>query len=684
MNVENVTADPVRTENSVKSRLIFFAILIVIISAAIVRSSITTQLDSFTIDEAYHIGAGVAYVETGDFRLNPEHPPLVKLWVGAFVSGFGYELSQYRQLVDKADERRFVENDVYLNNDPDVIQSRARIAMFALNALLLVLLAVALRRVFGHIVALAAISFLAIDPTVAAHLPVVMTDLPVALLSGSAVLFAIAAFRSWRIADLLVAALTLGMALSSKHSAVITMAAIAVIGILLAVFFAKNAGPAMRLRRVGYVGLVLIGAMVVLWSFYLFRFSESPLTSDEQFNRSLTEKISDVHSPSYRLGLNIMAAGHLFPRAYTWGMADTIRAGAEGRARSVYAFGRRYTEDPLYIFPGIIAAKLPIGLLILSLIGVGILILRKVPREFYVPILAVLTFAAIFLIVLTTGSSYGGIRHALPLVPVFAVLGALAIYTAVESRSYFLGGVVSIALLAALVSAVPVMRPWEYYNEIAGGPSNAYRYFSDEGIDAELRVKDLVKYYNENLRASGEVPYLMYPVHQPEREMRDLDWVGKDMVRDEERLSNETVTGTIIMGARRIARLEAFKNVEPIARFGNLFVFRGTFQFPEIRNASLTQRARRKIYTADPDIEGAIKLLVLAVEVNPRQFSNAIELGNQYLKLGNREEAVKAYELAKEHAPPQGETSGLIIKQLERLVAEPLEQISPLRNPQIE
>ena len=684
MNVENVTTDPVRTANSLKRHLTFFSILIAIIAAAIIRSSITTQLDSFTIDEAYHIGAGVAYVETGDFRLNPEHPPLVKLWVGAFVSGFGFELSQYRQLVDKADERRFVENDVYLNNDPDVIQSRARIAMFALNALLLVLLAVALRRVFGPIVALAAISFLAIDPTVAAHLPVVMTDLPVALLSGSAVLFAIAAFRSWRITDLLVAALTLGMALSSKHSAVITMAAIAAIGILLAVFFAKNAGPAMRLRRVGFVGLVLIGAMVVLWSFYLFRFSESPLTPDEQFNRSLAEKIGDVNSPSYRMGLNIMAAGHLFPRAYTWGMADTIRAGAEGRARTTYAFGRRYTDDPFYIFPGIIAAKLPIGLLMLSLIGVGILILRKVPREFYVPTLAMLTFGTIFLFVLSSGSSYGGIRHALPLLPIFSLLAALAIYKAVESKSYVLSGMVSGALLAALVSAVPVMRPWEYYNEMAGGPSNAYKYFADEGIDVELRVKDLVKYYNENLRESGEVPYLMYPVHQPERERRDLDWVGKDLDRDENRLNNETVTGTIFMGARRIARLEAFKNVEPIARFGNLFVYRGTFKFPEIRNASLTQRARRKIYTADPDIEGAIKLLVLAVEVNPRQFSNAIELGNQYLKLGNREEAVKAYELAREHAPPQGETSGLIVKQLERLVAEPLEQISPLRNPQIE
>ena len=83
---------------------------------------------------------------------------------------------------------KFVETDVYLNNDPDVMQSRSRTAMFALNGLLLFLFAMAARRVFGDIIALAATAFLVIDPTVAAHLPVVMTDLPVALLSATAVL----------------------------------------------------------------------------------------------------------------------------------------------------------------------------------------------------------------------------------------------------------------------------------------------------------------------------------------------------------------------------------------------------------------------------------------------------------------------------------------------------------------
>ena len=76
---------------------------------AIVRSAIATRLDGFTIDEAYHIAAGVSYVRNADFRINPEHPPLVKLWVGSLISVTGFRLSSIRPFTDKEDERNFTE-----------------------------------------------------------------------------------------------------------------------------------------------------------------------------------------------------------------------------------------------------------------------------------------------------------------------------------------------------------------------------------------------------------------------------------------------------------------------------------------------------------------------------------------------------------------------------------------------
>lgn len=164
---------------------LFVLIVLALVGGAIVRSAIATRLDGFTIDEAYHIAAGVSYVRQADFRINPEQPPLVKLWVGSLVSATGFRESSIRPFADKRDERNFTEEDVYFNNDFYSVQRRARIAMWALNGLLLVALAFAVRRTFGPGAALGTLAFLAIDPTVAAHLPVVMTDLPISLLCAT-------------------------------------------------------------------------------------------------------------------------------------------------------------------------------------------------------------------------------------------------------------------------------------------------------------------------------------------------------------------------------------------------------------------------------------------------------------------------------------------------------------------
>ena len=112
-----------------RRKQLFVATTLLIVCGAIVRSALATRLDSFTLDEAYHITAGVSYVRYADFRINPEHPPLVKLWVGSFMSATGFYLSSLRPFADKSDERAFAEQDVYLHNDFNSVQRRARIAM---------------------------------------------------------------------------------------------------------------------------------------------------------------------------------------------------------------------------------------------------------------------------------------------------------------------------------------------------------------------------------------------------------------------------------------------------------------------------------------------------------------------------------------------------------------------------
>ena len=211
---------PPQARGRIVSNRAFYLLVTADHRGAVLRSAIATRLDGFTLDEPYHIVAGVSYVQRGDFRINPEHPPLVKLWVGSIISALGFHLSPFREIHDKSDERSYTNDNVWTEeNNPDALQHHARIAMWVFNGILLLAFSLALRRVFGPVVALGTLLFLAIDPIVAAHLPVVMTDLPIALLSATAVVLAARAFRTWSWPDLAACAIALGFTLAAKHSA---------------------------------------------------------------------------------------------------------------------------------------------------------------------------------------------------------------------------------------------------------------------------------------------------------------------------------------------------------------------------------------------------------------------------------------------------------------------------------
>jgi hypothetical protein len=676
-----------------KRRILFVAVLIAIVAAAIVRSSIATSLDSFTFDEAYHIGSGATYVQTGDFRLNPEQPPLTKFWSGAYATLKGYKISPFRPFADKSDERDFVEQDAYTNNDPVMLQAEARTAMFALNGLLMFLFALAVWRVLGPVFAAGATLILAIDPTVAAHMPVVMTDLPIALTSGIAIVLAARAFRTWNWFDLLLTGLATGLALSAKHSGIVTLGSIGLVGLAAAIFFSRGETAGTRAKRAAAVAAVVLGSIAVLWAFYGFHYRETPSLAEETFNRPLPDKISDVMSPVYRGGLNVLDRGRLFPRAYVWGLADTIRAGAEGRAIQVRAFGSSYySRAPLYFFPGIVAAKLPIGLLLLFLLGIGLLIAGRVESETARPLLVILVLTLIYLCTLMTGSTYAGVRHALPLFPLVAIMGAVVFYVAALSRSKILAATAGVLVVLAAASAVPQMRPWEYFNEMAGGAKNGYLYFNDEGVDLSQRVAEMANYYHSELEPNGEIPFIAYFSNSRDIRSRGVDYVGRSRERDDPKFEQPTVTGTFMIGANELGEstwwdvARPFRNIEPTARLGNVFIYKGTFEQPKAMAARrLFYRALdSKVYADEPDIPGAIEMIERSLALDDSCYFVSLELGNLFLKQGDRQKALDAYRRAYDLSPNSDAISVLLAGQINHVEDEPLEILTTIRNPGLE
>ncbi|MET0225636.1 MAG: hypothetical protein ABW187_04275, partial [Dokdonella sp.] len=136
--------------------------LLALVGLCVLRSSIGTRLDSFTVDEPWHIVAGTTYLRSGDFQLNPEHPPLVKLWAGAAMPG-DFHLRAATVLREKTQERTWVEQTMFADNDPARAQAFSRAGMWALHGVLLLALGLLLWRACGWVWAAAALTFLALE-----------------------------------------------------------------------------------------------------------------------------------------------------------------------------------------------------------------------------------------------------------------------------------------------------------------------------------------------------------------------------------------------------------------------------------------------------------------------------------------------------------------------------------------
>jgi tetratricopeptide (TPR) repeat protein len=515
-----------------------------------------------------------------------------------------------------------------------------------------------------------------------------MTDLPVALLLATATVLATRAFRDWLWKDLAACSLFLGLALAAKHSAPVVLLSVVLIGIWVAFSRPIQQGGDSRSHRLLKIGAVLVGVTTILWGFYFFRYAETR-TGQELFNRPLADKIGDVNTPFYHSVLTGMAASHVVPRAYLWGFADTVHAGMEGRPFLHLIFGRFYLrKGPMYFFPAMIALKLPIGLSALSILGLIFFFLRRLPAEWNFPAGVVLATSILFLLVLANGAVYAGIRHALPVLLLLSIFAGLFVERALISSSLSLKALTVLAFVLACASALPALRPWEYFNEFVGGPQNAYKYFDDEGVDLGQRSKELVAYYRQFLKPR-ELAYVIYGTTDEELKGRDVEFLGRDFERDRNRLSQPEWSGTMFGVPVSPFRspywdLTALRDATPKARFGNLVVYQGTFRLPGLAAATLYFYGRDKLYAGKPDAAAAEKMFQQSAGLDPKAFFVHIELANLLLKRGAREEALLAYTNALKYSPEDRLIRRPIEEQIARIERNPLGEIPPIRNPGLE
>lgn len=686
---------------TLQRRVLGVLLLAAIVALGIFRSHMGTQLDSFTVDEPWHIVAGTSYVRGGDFRLNPEHPPLAKLWVGAAMPR-DFKLRSTPVLKEKLQERDLVEETMFFDNDPARAQHDARIAMWSLHGLLLFGLGLLLWRAFGLAWAAGSLAFLAIEPTVAAHLPVVMTDLPLGLTLLIAAMCGGLLAADWRWRWVVGFGVAIGLALGAKHSALPGITGIVLVVALAALWSWRKGSGRNAFAHLGKLALAGLLGIAVLWAQYGFQFHASRDGSDG-FNRAMAEKIADLNINHWREGIALADRYQLLPRSYLWGLADTVRTGVEGRGISQHVvWGKVYAgHAPWFSWPAILASKMPLALMLLSLLGVLMLWRAKLSRDAKCVLWSVLGGAGAYSVALLGSEGiWGGIRHAMPLVVVLSIPAGAAVSQAWALRARTLESgarisVIALLLVGAVAMTLSEKRAWEYHNELVGGSEGAWEYFGNEGLDLGQRFGELRAFHDRVVKPSGEPLYSNY-------------WVGEEQMRAArfnyhrrvESLDDTNVDG-LYDGYYIYTRSDhrpwpswdwdpqaVFKGLQPVARFGYVEVWHGHQVLPRTRAGSMSGKVFEYVYKDDGnDWKLVAQRLEEVAKYFPQSASTAIELGNAYVRMGDGRAAIRAFRrpLDQDKAPVDARIRGQMEAQIKRIeTGADLSAMKPLRNPEME
>lgn len=676
-------------------------LLLVLVSLALVRAELGTRLDGFTIDEPWHIVAGASYARTGDYRINPEHPPLVKRWVGAWMPETLLPLPPLQVVQDKPQERELVEATVFASPDVDAVQERARRAAMALNAVLLMALALVCWRALGLAVAVVLLALVLVEPTLLAHLPLVMTDLPVALtLLLAAVACGMFVWRwQWRWA--LGAGVAIGLALASKHSALPGIAALGVALLAMVLLNLAASGWREAFHRAVKLAVVVVVSGMVVWAGYGFQFTAGPDGSDH-YNRTLEHKLDDLQSPAMAQSIRVLDRSGVLPRPYLWGLADTVRAGVDGRGQAEHRlWGVDHAgRPPAHAWPSLVLSKLPLALAVLLLVG-GVALAVRLPvsaRARSVLAMVLVMAAGYALALLLSKGTYAGVRHALPVLMAMLLLAAvgLSMLWRREGRARVPGMALAAGVWAlAVATTLGEPRLYEFHNTLAGGNVDAWRNFRNESVDLGQRIREVARFHDEVVVGSGQPLYLFYRVGEPAtRHYLPGERKLVESIHDEHALGEWEGWFVFPMPYTEPEPrsdwdpAEIFANLELVQRFGHVGVWQGRLNHPRMWAGSMSTRVWEYIYQQGGDDWALVaRRLDQVLALNPHAYFAAFELGNARLRLGEREAAVAAYRrlLEQDRFPMDPDFVARLSAHVQIIEqSSDLAHVSPMRSPFLE
>lgn len=371
---------------------------------------------SITNDEIVHIPAGYYHLVAGEFQLNNEHPPLVKMWAALPLL-----FIQPNESLDPAQARgnysqetwRYLEQFWPGNKDRfKTISFWTRAMMIPITLGLGILIFIFARDLFGARAALLAVALYTLEPTVLAHGRIVHTDLPAAF----AYLLFFFVLRYYLIARTprraLLLGLVTGLALCIKFSMIVlgpVLAGLAIAGFIFAPRLQES-----RKRIAIHLAIVVCVVLFVVNAAYYFR-SPPIEAADVKWVQTMTPTTFNSWITFFHFGSKVV------PTYWLFGQYNVMLHNRDGHATSL--LGQYNRSGWWYYFPVAFAIKTSLPFLILCLAGLAWAFWSLWKRDWrslwlIVPI-------AIYAALSMSSNINIGVRHFLPAYPFLFIAGGV-------------------------------------------------------------------------------------------------------------------------------------------------------------------------------------------------------------------------------------------------------------------
>ena len=475
------------------------AVVLLIFAAAFITLTVSSYVQkSATADEPTHLTAGYTALKLGDYRIDPEHPPFLRMWAALPLLWLpDIKLDTASPYWRAALPGSFAHQFLYRDNNADQLLYRARFMIVLLGVLLGALLFSWAGELFGFWPAVIVLAFFCLEPNILAHSGLVTTDLGITCFIFGTLYFLWRTTKRVTAGNLAGMTVFLVLAFASKYSAAFLAPVIVVL--LTVRLLRKSPWPLGRARTLAsrqsktiLAAALALGlaaaAYIGIWAAYGFRYERSRDGAAERFPISQRIRTETPHAAAI---LQWVDQHRLLPNTYAYGFALVQ---AKAQKRQAFLAGQYSSTGWWYFFPVAFLIKTPLALVILVLAGLGLCLAQ--PGVFWKNDVFVIAPLAIYLGIAMASSINIGLRHILPIYP-FALLLA---GKAVEQCWRGVRRAVPLALLAAAAVEVLAVHPdyLAFFNLAVGGPSHGYEWLVDSNLDWGQDLKGLKHWMDKN------------------------------------------------------------------------------------------------------------------------------------------------------------------------------------------